>query len=74
MQERAQELAASVSTEKDVQLQQVMQQVTSLEAALALKEEVSGSYRAGVGHGPNRALVLLSDAVGRFGPSFADLV
>ena len=43
VQERAQELAASVSTEKDVQLQQVMQQVTSLEAALALKEEVSGS-------------------------------
>ena len=40
LQEKAQEIAATVSNEKDLQLQAVSVQVSQLEVALAQKEEV----------------------------------
>jgi hypothetical protein len=41
VQEKAQEIAANVSNEKDIQLQQVQAQISQLEIALVQKEEVS---------------------------------
>jgi hypothetical protein len=40
--EKAQEIAASVSSEKETQIQQLSTQVSQLEIALAQKEEVHG--------------------------------